>query len=223
MSKNSLIPSGGTHLPTGSGTARLPTDILAYRGTLSQIRENVDNFGKLSDGLVFKFFGIDAGLSFIPIVGSVYTSLGSLWLLIQSIKIRSPFVDRLWLICFSLADVIIGAFGAIGVVAPLLDMLLRVHAWAARQIIGHIDVQLALIEEVNARLTGSAEDHILIGQLRDQIFRGGRTEREQWIRWGIIAGACLALIAYCQYQENIRISRVDACNARGEWFCSWKY
>lgn len=34
---------------------------------------------------------------------------------------------------------------------------------------------------------------------------------------------CAVLLGYCAYQESERTQRIQACEAAGGWFCSWRY
>jgi hypothetical protein len=221
-------------IPTSTALAEtrfsgsLPLDIETHAAKLLKTGEDIQGFRRVSDGLIFGYVGLDAGLSLIPVVGSVYTVGGSLWLLVQAFRIRASLADKMWIVALAAIDAVVGVTGlASAGVTVVLDAALRVHAWTGARLLQHIDLHLSAIEGVRlqlaARSTPGSTNDPLIEELRDTLFRGGRTQVQNWIRMGIIAAGCALLLGYCEYRDGIRREQVAACEQRGGWFCSLKH
>jgi hypothetical protein len=200
----------------------LPGDITALRAKLTGIRNEVGGFRKTMDGLVFGV-GADGVISAIPYVGDVVSGLTTAWLLSKASQVKMRIGDRLVILGFGALDVGIGIGVGIGDIA---DLFFRAHAWNADRIQRHIDTQLNQIAAVEAQLAQPAtatDHHTRLTQLRDSLFRGGRTQKQVWARMVIIAAACAGLLAYWAHQQQLRHERIQACQARDGWFCEWRY
>jgi hypothetical protein len=200
----------------------LPGDITAYRVRLMTTSDAVERFDKILDSFLFGYVGADGIVSLIPVVGDVVSGLTTFWLLSKASEVKLPFGDRVLIFGLGVADVCVGLFVGFGDVG---DLFFRAHAWNAERIRHHIAGQLTQIEIVERQLIKSvpaATHRQTLDQLRDSLFRGGRTKQEVWVRIGLIAAACLALLTYCGYQESLRHERLLACQQRGDWFCSFR-
>jgi hypothetical protein len=200
----------------------LPTDISAFRAKLTGISSEVGGFRKTMDGWVFGV-GADGAIGVIPVVGEVLSGLTTLWLLSKARQVKMTIGDRLVIFGFGVLDVGIGIVTGYGDTA---DFFLRAHAWNADRIQRHIDTQLDQIAAVEAQLTGSAtaaDHHTRSTQLRDGLYRGGKTRTQVWVRLISIAAVCAALFAYCDRQLQLRHERIQACQARDGWFCEWRF
>ena len=152
----------------------LPFKVEAYEAKLLQARDEIRNFVRLSEGLIFKKIGVDALLGIIPIVGGVYTGIAGIWLFFQSYRVRSTIQEKLFILVLTIADIIIGIFVAAG---DILDAFFRVHAWSGYRLITHIDSQLSLIDQTRERLNRGLDADL--DSLEDLLFRNGRTKEEQ--------------------------------------------
>jgi hypothetical protein len=207
----------------------LPGDITAFRAKLTGISNEVGGFRKTMDGVVFGI-GADPVISVIPVVGDVLSGLTTLWLLSKAKQVKMTLGDRLVIFGFGALDVGIGAgfgigFGGVGV-GDMADLFFRAHAWNADRIHRHIETQLSQIAAAEAQLAlpaAAADHHTRLTQLRDGLFRGGKTRMQVWARMVMIAAACAMLFAYCAQQQQLRHERIQACQARDGWFCEWRY
>jgi hypothetical protein len=106
----------------------------------------------------------------------------------------------------------------------IADFFFRAHAWNAERIRHHVASQLIQIELVERQLVKSvpvSTHRENLDHLRDSLFRAGKTKAEIWMRTGLIAAACLALLT-CGYQQRLHHERLLTCQQRGEWLCSWR-
>jgi hypothetical protein len=201
----------------------LPGDITVFRAKLTGISNEVGGFRKAMDGLVFGV-GADGVISGIPIVGDVLSGLTTGWLLSKASQVKMTIGDRLVIFGFGALDVGVGSI-VLGI-GNIADLFFRAHAWNADRIQRHIDTQLDQITAVEAQLAqpGTAADHhTRLTQLRDGLFRGGKTQKQVWARMLTTAAACAVLLAYCAHQQQLRHERIQACQARDGWFCEWRY
>ncbi len=110
---------------------------------LERIRRSVELVGRLSDGLIRIGpwgIGIDGVLSWIPVVGEVYSALAGGFILIQGARARVPFP-----ILLGAAGLLVSrmAFDAIPLGGPLAADLFIAHKWSAKMVVKAIDKKLA--------------------------------------------------------------------------------
>jgi hypothetical protein len=197
-----LVPAPVNH----GQVASLPGDIIAFRAKLIGVGREVGGFRKTMDGLVFGV-GADGVISGIPIVGDVLSGLTTGWLLSKASQVKMRVGDRLVIFGFGALDVIVGVGGGIAgggiLFGDVADLFFRAHAWNADRIQRHIDTQLDQIAAVEAQLAEpahAADRHARWTQLRDGLFRGGKTRMQVWARLVTIAAAFATLVAYCARQ-----------------------
>jgi hypothetical protein len=124
---------------------------------LHEVRAAVARFRRISDGYLFGFFGIDALLAFIPVIGGLYSAGGGLWLLSQAVKAKASLATKTKakVAAIVAGDVTVGAFPVLGDAA---DVFLRSHAWAADLILAEIDIKLGYGRK---QLDRSSERHAI--------------------------------------------------------------
>ena len=152
----------------------LPFKVEAYETELIKIREEIKNFIKWQEGLLFGKIGLDAGVGLIPVVGGIYTGVMGIWLLIQANKVRSGLQEKFFIAFLTILDIVIGIFVVAG---DILDAFFRVHAWNGKRIILHIDYQLSLINRAREQLEQGRDADLTA--LEDVLFRKGKTKEEQ--------------------------------------------
>ncbi|MEA5574412.1 DUF4112 domain-containing protein [Calothrix sp. UHCC 0171] len=150
----------------------LPLKIEVHEENLLQVRNEIQKFIKLSEGLVFGKLGLDAAIGLIPIVDGLYTGIASIWLLLQSYRIRTDIPEKLLIIIFTIADIIVGLVPGAG---DIVDAFFRVHAWNGSRLITHIDKQISLINRVREQLNQGLNPDI--NALEDILFRNGKIKR----------------------------------------------
>lgn len=150
----------------------LPLKVEAHEENLLQARNEIQKFIKLSEGLVFGKLGLDAAIGLVPIVDGLYTGIASVWLLLQSYRIRTDFPEKLLIIIFTFADILVGLFPGPG---DIVDAFFRVHAWNGSRLIAHIDKQISLINRVREQLNQGLNPDL--NALEDILFRNGKTKR----------------------------------------------
>ncbi|NJO64254.1 MAG: DUF4112 domain-containing protein [Richelia sp. RM2_1_2] len=128
----------------------LPVKIEAHQANLIQTKNEVQNFIKLSEGLMFDQVGLDALLGLIPVAGGMYTGVMGFWLLLQSYKVRANNEDKLLILALTFIDLVVGIVPIFG---DIIDTFLRVHALNGNRLIIHIDKQLLLIENTREQLS----------------------------------------------------------------------
>ena len=116
---------------------------------LLQTKDEVQNFIRLSEGLIFGEVGLDACLGLIPIAGGIYTGAMGIWLLLQSYKVRADNEEKLLIVALTFVDLVVGIIPVFG---DIIDTFLRVHALNGNRLISHIDKQLVLIENTREQL-----------------------------------------------------------------------
>lgn len=202
----------------------LPANIVSYRIKIAGVGQSVGQLGKVMDGLVFGYVGVDAVIGLVPVASGILTGVTTFWLVSKAGEVKMAMGDRVLMSGIGMIDGIFGfAPPGVGVVP---DFFFRAHAWNSARIQRHVENQLAQIDAIELDLQRPMpEEHHAksLQQLEDSLFRGGRTKQEGWIRMGIIAVACLSLLGYCTYQEQQRQAQVAACKAKESipwsWFC----
>ncbi|NER20850.1 MAG: DUF4112 domain-containing protein [Symploca sp. SIO1C2] len=170
----------------------LPIKIEAYEVNLLQAKDEIKNFIRLSEGLVFKKVGLDALLGIIPVVGGIYTGVAGIWLLFQSNRVKTGFQEKLLILILTLADIVIGVLVAAG---DILDAFFRVHAWTGNRLIAHINMQLSLIERTREQLNQGLD--VDLDALEDILFRNGSTKRQKTTRNLILALILMVVFVSC--------------------------
>lgn len=200
----------------------LPPDVAAMRSRLSDVQEEVTEFSRVSDGLLFGKIGMDGLIGLIPIVGGAYSAYGGLWLLMQAIKAKCSLSTVMSGIGLVLADIVIGLFVGVG---DIVDFFFRSHAWFAGMILNEVEAKLAYVERTQQSLLSAPgeEQESRIRLVRDHLFRGGKSELAVYIRLGLAAAFCLFLVHECRRAEEARQESIRACEARGGWFCSVRH
>ena len=118
---------------------------------LKSVRDRVALVGRLSDSIVrigpFSL-GIDGVLSWIPVVGEIYSAAAGLFILVQGVRAGVPAT------VLARAAVVLGVrtFGdALPFAGPLFADLFTAHKWAANMIVAAIDERLGVAGEQAAR------------------------------------------------------------------------
>ncbi len=127
----------------------LSIKIEVHEQKLLQTKNEIENFIRLSEGLIFGQVGLDACFGMIPIAGGIYTGIMGIWLLLQSYKVRADNEDKLLIVGLTFIDLVVGIFPVFG---DIIDTFLRVHALNGNRLITHIDKQLVLIENTRNQL-----------------------------------------------------------------------
>lgn len=143
----------------------LPEDIQQRRAELLADRDEIKSIVQQSDGLILNYFGLDALLGLLPVVGGLYTLSVGFFLYRKSVKYNLG-SNTTWLYTgMTLLDAIGGIFPLGG---DALDLFFRVHAWHGNALIEHIQGQVQAINDAEARL---AQGQFLdIDILRRQLF-----------------------------------------------------
>lgn len=211
-----------THAIAIAADSALPPDVEAMRERLREVQRDVTEIRRQADGLILGKIGLDGLIGLIPGVGGAYSAYGGLRLLIQAIRAKCSVSTILSGVALVLADIVIGVFVGVGDVA---DFFFRSHAWFAGMILSEVEAKLAYVERTEHALTLThGEEHTRRLQLvRDQLFRGGKSEKAVYLRLAVIAAACLFLVHECRRAEEARQETIRACVANGGWFCSARH
>jgi hypothetical protein len=132
---------------------------------IEKIWSNVEGVKKLSDRAVgFGPFGIglDGLLTWIPVVGTVYSLGAAGWLLVQGIRARAAPGTLLLMVSYLGLDTATTAVGEVVPFAPdIVDLLFPGHLMAARAL--QKDIETTHWVEANereARASGAHEGHV---------------------------------------------------------------
>lgn len=110
---------------------------------LERIRKSVELVGRLSDGLIRIGpwgLGIDGLLSWIPVVGEVYSALAGAFILIQGARARVPAHTLIVAAGLLASRTVITAMPFAG---PVVSDLFIAHKWAARLVVKAIEKKIA--------------------------------------------------------------------------------
>ncbi len=110
---------------------------------LAAIRASVDTVGRLSDSIVRMgpvSIGIDGVLSWIPVVGEVYSAAAAAFLLVQGVRARVPASVLLASAALMASRT---AVTAIPLAGPAISDFYTAHKWSARMISRAIDRRIA--------------------------------------------------------------------------------
>lgn len=136
-------------IQTQTALPPLTPKLEAYEARLLQSKREVSQFIKTSEGLLFKFIGLDGLIGLIPIGGALYTAGGGFWLLSQSGRVRADFADKATIFALTLVDICIGLVPGAG---DAIDFFFRSHAWNGRRLIDRADTQLAIIDRARTQI-----------------------------------------------------------------------
>ncbi|MEL6930265.1 MAG: DUF4112 domain-containing protein [Cyanobacteria bacterium J06600_6] len=164
----------------------------AYESILLKSRNDIRNYVKISDGLVFGKVGVDAAIGLLPIVGGLYSAAMGIWLIMQANTIKAGLQEKLFIFLLNMIDVGIGIWIGPG---DIVDILFRSHAWSGKRLLSHIDYQLSLINRVREKIDSGV--HADISSLEDALFRKGRTKEEQRTMYIAIGVTLLVLFVGC--------------------------
>lgn len=94
------------------------------------IKTNIEQTRRSSDKLIGYgplSIGLDGLLTWVPIVGQLYTLISAGYLLTQGVKARVPAIVLVQMSALFLIDMVIGAVPIVGAIP---DILFRSHYWA---------------------------------------------------------------------------------------------
>ncbi len=143
----------------------LPRDIEVYEKKLLEVRNNIENLMRISDGLLFGKLGIDAIFGIIPGVGEIYTFFASCWMFVLAIRAKTPLKDMLTLIFLTILDISVGAVPAVG---DIVDAFLRIHSWFGTALIETIDRKVSAISR--AKVLASNGEYQDFNALKERLY-----------------------------------------------------
>jgi hypothetical protein len=120
----------------------IPVDIEQYLDELKANREYITRVTQMADAWLFNYFGLDALIGLLPVVGALYTLGTSVYLFNKSVKFRLGSSKLLWFGSIALADSLVSA---VPITGDVLDLFIRVHAWHGNALIAHMDEQILAI------------------------------------------------------------------------------
>lgn len=131
------------------------------RAEIEKIWVNVDGLKRLSDrvvGIGPFGIGLDAMLTFIPIVSPLYSAGAGLWLMTQGVRARAPAGTLARMAAYLIADT---ATDAVPIAGSVVDIILPGHLMAAKALQKHIE-STHWIEgtSADARASGAHEQHV---------------------------------------------------------------
>ena len=132
---------------------------------IEKIWSNVEGIKKLSDravGIGPFGIGLDGLLTWVPVVGTVYSLGAAGWLLVQGMKARAKPATLLQMVSYLGLDTATTAVGEVVPFAPdLVDLLFPGHLMAAKAL--QKDIETTHWVEANereARASGAHEGHV---------------------------------------------------------------
>ena len=132
---------------------------------IEKIWSNVEGVKKLSDravGIGPFGIGLDGLLTWVPVVGTVYSVGAAFWLLVQGIQARAAPGTLLLMASYLGLDTATTAVGEVVPLAPdVVDLLFPGHLMAAKAL--QKDIETTHWVEANereARASGAHEDHV---------------------------------------------------------------
>ena len=72
----------------------LTPKIESYEALLHQSKVEIQSFIKTSEGLLFKYVGLDGLIGLVPVAGALYTAFGGFWLLSQAGRVRADSSEK---------------------------------------------------------------------------------------------------------------------------------
>lgn len=170
----------------------IPLDIEIHGQLLEKIRTEILEFRRKVDGLIGGFFGVDAMVALLPVIGSLYTLYAFFFLFGKAMQVKASAGTKMFGIGVVGVDAIIGLFVGLG---GLADVFFRSHAFFAGRILDEIDAKLAALNAARRQREGKqfltdAE----VTDLRNIMFRGGMSEMASTVRTGLWGGALLIIL-----------------------------
>lgn len=199
----------------------IPPEVSAFEKSLFSARDGTEKFKKLADGYILGVFGLDGALTFIPVVGGLFSVGGGFRLMSLAAKARCGFKVYVFGFLLILCDVIISIIPGPG---DIVDIIFRSHAFFANLIMNEIDRKVDLIGTFrNHAQQNDGLEPAELQSLRDHLYRGGATENATLIRMGAMAVVLAVLLYGCVSSYQERQKNIRACEDRGGWFCSYRY
>lgn len=134
---------------------------------IEKIWLNVDGLKKTSDrviGIGPFGVGLDGLLTWIPVVGTVYSVGASSWLLVQAVRVKAPpatIARMLGYLGLDTAMTVVGEVPFLDFVPSVADVLFRGHLLAANALQKHIETTHWVEDsQANASATGDHERHL---------------------------------------------------------------
>ena len=132
---------------------------------IEKIWSNVEGVKKLSDravGIGPFGIGLDGLLTWVPVVGTVYSVGAAGWLLVQGIRVRATPVTLLQMVSYLGLDTATTAVGEVVPFAPdIVDLLFPGHLMAAKALQKDIEsTHWVEANEREARASGAHEGHV---------------------------------------------------------------
>jgi hypothetical protein len=132
---------------------------------IEKIWSNVEGVKKLSDrvvGIGPFGIGLDGLLTWIPVVGTVYSVGAAAWLLIQGVQARATPATLMRMLAYLGLDTTTTVVGEVIPFAPdVVDVLFPGHLMAAKALQKDIEsTHWVEASEREARETGAHEDHV---------------------------------------------------------------
>lgn len=191
--KNEIIPYSETaHTRAQPVAVDLPMDIEIHGQMLEKARAEILEFRRKVDGLIGGFFGVDAMVALLPVIGSLYTLYAFFFLFGKAMQVKASAGTKMFGIGVVGVDAVIGLFVGLGGVA---DVFFRSHAFFAGRILDEIDVKLAALNA--ARRQRDGKQYLTETEqtdLRNILFRGGMSELGSTVRTGLWGGALLIIL-----------------------------
>lgn len=180
----------------------LPLDLENQRQKIMRTNHDVAEIYRTTDALFLRWIGWDAILGVVPGVGAIYSGYKGLSLVRAAHDLRTSFGLRVYIYCMILIDIFVGFVVGVG---DLLDLAFRAHGIVAKRLGDEAERQLHLFDVTQQRLFGvpgdQVPDHPAVTELRDQLFRDGRTEDQHKKRLLIIGGVIAALFAVSLFSD----------------------
>lgn len=180
---------------TSGHHSHLPGDIYSAGAILKDTYLRVEEISAEADGK-WGPVGYDALTTLIPLVGAFYTGFNMLRLYRCAVSAGCSRGLRFTGFMLALIDITIGAIVGVG---DLIDAFFRSSAVYGNMIKADIRRKMILIEAADMQLrdAGYLSDAD-VTRLRDQLFRGGRSEKQHtlriWLSFGLMALLILAFI-----------------------------
>lgn len=147
-------------------------------GDIEKIWTNVEGMKKLSDkviGIGPFGIGLDGLLTWVPVVGTVYSVGGAGWLLVQAVKVKaSPgtFARMIAYLGLDSVTTMVGEIPFLDFVPSVADVLFRGHLMAATALQKDIQsTHWVEASERDARASGEHDSHVAEMQRRGGLRR----------------------------------------------------
>ena len=175
----------------------LTPKIESYEALLHQSKVEIQSFIKTSEGLLFKYVGLDGLIGLVPVAGALYTAFGGFWLLSQAGRVRADSSEKTTIFFLTVVDMCIG-FVPVG--GDIIDLFFRVHSWNGKRLLNRANIQLAMIDRARNQIAQGLNPDL--NKLEDVLFRDGRTKGEQTLKYAIVVGVLLFLFVGCMIASS---------------------